>query len=163
MTEQRQPTDYGSGLPPAFKSPDAQEPETRVRRRQHPFAGWGTAVVGGVIAAVLGTNLHGQLAYAGDQAYPLGAVLALVFAFAVMVWVGMRADNVLATGLAGMVTYLLVGIMATSLFGDPLIVTETTAEMQLGIELAGKIWMIGLAVAVVLAIVAAAWALKPRR
>jgi hypothetical protein len=112
---------------------------------------------------VLGTNLHGQIVYAGDQAYPWGAVLALVFAFAVMVWVGMRANNVLATGLTGMVTYLLVGIMATSVFGDPLIVTETTAEMPLGIELAGKIWMIGLAVAVLLAIMAAAWALKPRR
>jgi len=163
MTEQRQPTDYGSGLPPAFKSPDAQAAGSRVRRRQHPLAGWGTAVVGGVVAAVLGTNLHGQIAYAGDQAYPWGAVLALVFAFAVMVWVGMRADNVLATGLTGIVTYLLVGTMATSVLGDPLIVTETTAEMQLGIELAGKIWMIGLAAVVVLAIVAAAWALKPRR
>ncbi|EMY33457.1 hypothetical protein D477_014672 [Arthrobacter crystallopoietes BAB-32] len=137
--------------------------EGKERRRKGAFAGWGTAVVGGLVVALLGTNLHSQVWFTAGQAYPWGAPAALLFAAAAMVWIGVRSQNVMAAGLTGIVAYVLVGLMASGLGGEPLIVTATSAERELAVEIAGRIWTIGLAAMVILAVALTSWALKPRR
>ncbi|WP_336712492.1 hypothetical protein [Arthrobacter sp. USHLN218] len=178
MTAQRQPADpHESGLPPAFNppglNPSGATPAGQVpvrspgqeygRRRRLTLRGWGTAVAGGLVVALLGTNLHSQVWFTAGQAYPWGAAAALLFAAAVMVWVGLRTMNVLAAGLTGIIAYVLVGLMASGLFGEPLIVTATSAEKELAVAIAGRIWTIGLAAMVILSVAVTAWALKPRR
>ncbi|NKX53739.1 hypothetical protein [Arthrobacter mobilis] len=156
MSEQRQPAGYGAGgLPPAVN------PAGRHRHRTR--AGLGTAVVSGMVAAVLGTSLHGRVLYLDGAGYPWGAVAALVFAVALLVWAGVRARNVLMSGVAGMVAYVLVGLMVTGMGQEPLIITDTTAEPELTVAVAGRIWVVGLAAATVAAIAVCAWALKPGR
>jgi hypothetical protein len=179
MTAQRQPADpHESGLPPAFNQPSSGQPsdvagagpvpagprdQDNGRRRRLTSRGWGTAVAGGLVVALLGTNLHSQVWFTAGQAYPWGAAAALLFAAAAMVWVGLRTMNVLAAGLAGIVAYVLVGLMASGLLGEPLIVTATSADKELAVAIAGRIWTIGLAAMVILSVALTAWALKPRR
>jgi hypothetical protein len=189
MTAQRQPADpHESGLPPAFNQssfdqssvdrpsvdrasgvpaggqlPAGAREQDNGRRRRLTSRGWGTAIAGGLVVALLGTNLHSQVWFTSGQAYPWGAAAALLFAAAVMVWVGLRTMNIMAAGLTGIVAYVLVGLMASGLFGDPLIVTATSAERELTVAIAGRIWTIGLAVMVILSVALTAWALKPRR
>ncbi|MGF9662776.1 hypothetical protein AAIH25_12985 [Arthrobacter crystallopoietes] len=179
MTAQRQPADpHESGLPPAFNLPSGQQlpgataagqvpvrpsEQENARRRRLTSRGWGTAIAGGLLVALLGTNLHSQVWFTAGQAYPWGAAAALLFAAAAMVWVGLRTMNVLAAGLTGIIAYVLVGLMASGLFGEPLIVTATSADKELAVAIAGRIWTIGLAVMVILSVAVTAWALKPRR
>lgn len=179
MTAQRQPAEpHESGLPPAFNPPPGPDspgataagqvpdrsPEREDgRRRRLTSRGWGTAAAGGLVVALVGTNLHSQVWFTAGQAYPWGAAAALLFAAAVMVWVGLRTMNVLAAGLTGIIAYVLVGLMASGLFGEPLIVTATSADKELAVAIAGRIWTIGLAVMVILSVAVTAWALKPRR
>jgi hypothetical protein len=167
MTEQRHPAgNEAGGMPPAFNPfrPAAGIPGTgRPAGRRPALRGLGTAVVCGILAAALGTGLHGQLLYVGGSAYPWGAVAALVFAWALLVWAGLKVRSVLMAGVAGIAAYVLVGLMATGLGREPLIITATSAQPELAVALAGKIWVIGLAVATVLAVAVCAWALKPQR
>ncbi|MFD1211275.1 hypothetical protein ACFQ36_04385 [Arthrobacter sp. GCM10027362] len=152
MSNERQPagTDAG-GLPPAVKPAGGRR----------GLAGLGLSVVCGIVAAVLGTSLHGQLLYVGGIGYPWGAVAALVFAWALMVWAGLKARNVFMAGVTGFVAYVLVGLMATGMGREPLIITATSARPELAVALAGKIWVLGLALATVFAVAVSAWALKP--
>lgn len=161
MTEQRQPAGDSGGLPSAVNAPERHQ-QRGVRRRRPAFQGWGTAVFGAVVTAVAGTALHSQILYAGESGYPWGAAAALVFALAVMVWAGLKARNVLIAGLTGVLSYVFVGLMALAPGGEPLIVTGTTAAVELPIAVAGKVWMIGLVFATVAALLACVWALKPR-
>jgi len=115
------------------------------------------------LVALLGTNLHSQVWFTAGQAYPWGAAAALLFAAAAMVWIGLRTMNIMAAGLTGIVAYVIVGLMASGLFGEPLIITATSAEKELAVAIAGRVWTIGLAVAVILSLGLTAWALKPRR
>jgi hypothetical protein len=116
-----------------------------------------------VATAVAGTALHSQVLYAGGSGYPWGAAAALLFALAVMVWAGLKTHNVLMAGLTGVLSYVLVGLMAMAPGGEPLIVTGTTAAVELPIAVAGRIWMIGLVFATIVALLACVWALRPRR
>jgi hypothetical protein len=154
MTKQRQPagTEAG-GLPPAF-NPSRPGPGVpgRDAGKRASFAGLGTAVVCGILVAVLGTGLHGQLLYLDGTAYPWGAVAALVFAWALLVWAGLKVRSVLMAGVAGIAAYVLVGLMATGMGREPLIITPTSAQPELAAALAGKIWVVGLALATVLAV-----------
>jgi hypothetical protein len=169
MTEQRQPAgpDAG-GLPPAFNpsqpvagasAAGGGQPSARRPLR----AGLGTAVVCGLLAALLGTGLHGQILYQDGTALPWGAAAALLLAWALLVWAGLRVRSVLMAGVAGFVAYVLVGLMATGMGQEPLIITATSLQPELAVALSGKIWVIGLAVATVLAVAVCAWALKPPR
>src|SRR3954471_6150360 len=91
------------------------------RGRGHPparrplRAGLGTAVVCGLLAALLGTGLHGQILYQDGTALPWGAAAALLLAWALLVWAGLRVGSVLMAGVAGFVAYVLVGLMATGM------------------------------------------------
>ncbi|MCG2624508.1 hypothetical protein LVY72_21700 [Arthrobacter sp. I2-34] len=174
MTEQRQPAGHDTGgLPPAVnQDPPANQylpaagastDGTRARRRP-ARAGLGTAVVCGVLAALLGTGLHGQILYLADgTALPWGAAAALLLALALLVWAGVRAGSVLMAGVAGLIAYVLVGLMATGMGQEPLIITATSLRPELAVALSGKIWVVGLAVATVIAVAVTAWALKPPR
>jgi hypothetical protein len=112
---------------------------------------------------VLGTGLHGQLLYLNGTTYPWGAAAALVFACALLVWAGLRVSSVLMAGVAGIVAYVLVGLMVIGMGREPLIITATSARPELAVALSGKIWVVGLAPATVLAVLICAWALKPGR
>ncbi|MEV7647883.1 hypothetical protein [Arthrobacter sp. NPDC089319] len=163
MTEQRQPAGDHGGLPSAF-NPSFEAPERpEARRRRPPFQGWGTAVFGAVVTAVAGTALHSQILYAEHASYPWGAAAALLFALAVMVWAGLKTRNVLMAGLTGVLAYVLVGLMALAPGTEALIVTGTSAAVELPIAVAGRIWMIGLVPATLAAMLVCIWALKPRR
>lgn len=111
---------------------------------------------------MVGTALHSQIIYTGEAGYPWGAATALLFALAVMVWAGLRARNVLIAGLTGVLSYVLVGLLALAPGGEPLIVTGTTAPVELPIVVAGKVWMIGLVLATFAALLVSVWALRPR-
>jgi hypothetical protein len=169
MTEQRQPTGHDAGglppavnpSPPAAGGPAAGDREPSARRPGR--AGLGTAVVCGLLAAVLGTGLHGQILYPDGAVLPWGAAAPLLLAWALLVWAGLRVRSVLMAGVAGIVAYVLVGLMATGMGQEPLIITATSAQPELAVALSGKIWVIGLAVATVLAVAVCAWALKPQR
>jgi len=165
MTEQRQPTGHDAGgLPPAVNPPQPAAGASAGRKLSaRRRAGLGTAVVCGLLAALLGTGLHGQILYTDGAALPWGAAAALLLACALLVWAGLRARSVLMAGVAGIVAYVLVGLMATGMGQKPLIITATSAQPELAVALSGKIWVIGLAVATVAAVAVCAWALKPPR
>lgn len=131
--------------------------------RRGAGGGLGTAVACGIAVAVLGTGLHGQQLYLGGTGYPWGAAAALVFAWALLLWAGLKVHSVPMAGVAGLVAYVLVGLMASGMGQEPLIITATSLEPELTVALAGKIWVLGLALATVLAVAACAWALRPGR
>ena len=116
-----------------------------------------------MVTAVAGTALHAQILYAADASYPWGAAAALLFALAVMVWAGLKARNVLVAGLTGVLAYVLVGLMALAPGTEPLIVTGTSAAVELPIAVAGRIWMMGWSRPTLAAMLVCIWALKPRR
>ncbi|WP_341393466.1 hypothetical protein [Arthrobacter sp. G119Y2] len=109
-------------------------------------------MLGGVLAAVLGTGLHAQVLYAGDTAVPLGAAGALVLSCAVAVFAGVWARSALWTAAAGLVTYVILGLFTLDLWDTPLIITGTVLEVQPGIVLAGRIWLFGQALVTIIAL-----------
>ena len=112
-------------------------------------------MIGGVLAAVLGTSLHSQVVYAGDTGLPVGAVLAVVFSCAVALLVGLWQRSVALSAATGVITYLLLGLFSLDLLNEaPLIVTGTAAEQTPPVVTAGLVWLFGQAVATVGAVLA---------
>lgn len=112
-------------------------------------------MVGGILAAVLGTSLHNQVVYAGDAGLPVGAVLAVVFSCAVAVLVGLWQRSVALSAATGVITYLLLGLFSLDLLNEaPLIVTGSAAEETPPVVTAGLVWLFGQAVATVGAVLA---------
>lgn len=128
----------------------------RVPRLRGPVA----VVLGAVAAAVLGTSLHAQTVFAGDTALPLGAAGALVFSAAISVLAGLWARSVLVSALTGVLTYVLLGFFSLDVFGGPLIVTGTVANLDLPVTTAGLIWIYGQAAATVAAVLVTAGVLR---
>lgn len=109
-------------------------------------------VFGGVLAAVLGTSLHGHVVYSGDTAVQAGAVLALLFSCAVSVFVGLWGRSAVWSAVTGIVTYIVLGIFSSGVGESPLIVTGTSAEQQPDVVMAGMIWLFGQALATIAAV-----------
>lgn len=110
------------------------------------------AVLGGLLAAVLGTGLHAQILYVGDAAVPLGAAAALVLSCAVAVFAGVWAGAALWAAAAGLVAYVVLGLFTLDILDTPLIITGTVLEEQPGIVLAGLVWLFGQAVVTIVAV-----------
>ncbi|MDK1359629.1 hypothetical protein QNO00_05035 [Arthrobacter sp. zg-Y1219] len=132
-------------------------------RRVPLWRGPAAAVLGGVLAAVLGTGLHAQILYVGDAAVPLGAVAALVLSCAVAVFAGVWAGAALWTAAAGLVAYVVLGLFTLDIWDTPLIITGTVLDEQPGIVLAGRIWLFGQALVTIAALLLTARVLAKAR
>ncbi|MDN3903886.1 hypothetical protein [Arthrobacter sp. YD2] len=110
-------------------------------------------MVGGILAAVLGTSLHNHVVYAGETGLPVGALLAVVFSCAVALLVGLWRRNAVLSAVTGAVTYLVLGLFSLDLLNEaPLIVTGASAEEQPPVVTAGLLWLFGQAVATIAAV-----------
>lgn len=123
------------------------------------------SVLLGIVAAVLGTALHGRILYADDGAsgFPLGALAALALSGAAAVFAGLLYRRAVLAAVTGAVTYLLLGLFSMDIFGGPLIVTGTTADQVPPIQVAGQVWLIGQAVATVAAVLISTLVLARQR
>ncbi|GER21787.1 hypothetical protein NCCP1664_02840 [Zafaria cholistanensis] len=120
-----------------------------------------SALVAGLLAAVVGTLVHGHVLYAGEIPLPWGALVALGFAGAVMVLAGLFAEKLWATALAGVVAYGVVALSSTDT-RNHMIVDWSNHAVLPGPAWAGAVWTYGLVAATLVALVIAARAL-PRR
>jgi hypothetical protein len=174
MTQQWQP--INGGLPPAVNGPaegpanDGPQQQAADRRRRPSALPEATklgavsaVVVGALVAAGLGTALHAQLLYVGETALPVGAVAALAFSGSTALFAGMWAGRAWVTALTGVLTYLLVGFFATARRSSILIITGDTRGLDLASATAGNIWIFGIAVVTVGAVLIAVRVLHPRR
>jgi hypothetical protein len=109
------------------------------------------ALMGGVGVAALGTALHARILFLFGTGIPVGAVAALVFAGSVAVYLGLWASSIWMSALTGAVAYALVGLLATGT-DDRLILTGAEPGGPWS-ALAGDIWIFGLAVVTVAAVV----------
>ncbi len=146
LREGRRPVVKGNGYPGAV-------------RWQRGAAG----ILGGVLAAVLGTVLHAQVLRIGELALPLGAAAALVLAGSIILWCGLWARSPLVTALSGGSAYLVVALL--SLSPETLILTGTEGPGPEPVAaLAGNLWMFGVALVTVASIGICAAVLRgPRR
>ncbi|WP_159802514.1 hypothetical protein [Arthrobacter zhaoguopingii] len=120
------------------------------------------ALLGGMLAALLGTALHAQVLRVGELALPLGAAAALVLAGSVITWCGLWARSILIAALSGGTAYLLVALV--SLSAETLILTGIEGPgPKPAAVLAGNIWMFGLAAATIAGIAACGAALRGHR
>lgn len=109
------------------------------------------ALGAGVLAAVPGTILHAQLSYAGDTPLPWGALLALALAASLMVWVGSWTRKIWVTAISGVVTYVLVALFSVD-ENNQMIVGSSYLDVLPGPALAGTIWLYGIVVATIIAL-----------
>ncbi|WP_146067198.1 hypothetical protein [Arthrobacter sp. ZGTC212] len=123
-------------------------PLSRAPRWRGPLS----AVLGGLLASVLGTGLHAQILYIGDTPLPLGAAAAIVLSCAATVFAGLWAGAALWSAAAGLLAYVVLGLFTLDIWDTPLIITGTILEEQPGIVLAGRIWLFGQALATIAAL-----------
>jgi hypothetical protein len=152
--------DAGPRVPPEGRRPPLTRPASnprgpsRGRRnpswgrtgRRQPILRWeavASALLGGLLSAVLGTALHGSAVYIGGAALPVGAAAALLLAGSVLVWCGLWARNVIAAALCGGTAYVVVAVIASS--PKTLILTGTDGGAVLPAVMAGNLWLFGLA------------------
>ena len=111
-----------------------------------------SALVAGLLAAVVGTLVHGHVLYVGDTPFPWGALLALGFAGAMMVLAGLFAEKLWATALAGVVAYGLVALTSAGTRNHMIVAWSNHATLP-GPALAGAVWTYGLVAATLVALV----------
>lgn len=121
------------------------------------------AVLGGLLASVLGTALHPHILYLGDAGVPLGAAAALVLSCAVAVFAGLWARSALWSAAVGVLTYVVLGLFSLDLGDTPLIITGTSAAEQPPVVAAGQIWLFGQAAVTVAAVLITARVLARTR
>ncbi|MBV1779535.1 hypothetical protein KRR55_10475 [Paeniglutamicibacter sp. ABSL32-1] len=112
------------------------------------------AFAAGALAAVVGTILHASISYAGDVPIPWGAALALLLTGALTYWVGLLRGKLWVSALAGLATYVFVALIATD-SNNQMIVSTQYFELLPGPALAGGIWVYGIIVPVIVAILLA--------
>ncbi|GAA4371912.1 hypothetical protein [Paeniglutamicibacter cryotolerans] len=129
----------------------APKPNQPVTRFRGTAIGILCALGAAVLAAVPGTILQAQLSYAGNVPLPWGALLALALAGSLMVWTGTWTKKIWVTALAGISTYVLVALFSTN-SNNQLIVGSSYFDVIPGPALAGTIWVYGIVVATVVAL-----------
>lgn len=137
-------------------------PDKTARRFTPVITGTLVAIVTGVLAAVFGTLLHGQIQYVGDTPLPWGAVLALLLAGSLAAVAGLYAERVWAAAVCGLITY---GLVAwTSLdTNNHLLIGWASHETLPGPALAAVLWTYGIAASTVVALLITAGGLAARR
>ena len=126
------------------------EPDSAAPSRTARYA---AAVVAGLVAGLLGTALHGQALYAGSVELPWGAASALLLLLALALYVGLWSRSIVPCAVTGLATYVVVGLL-------------TIPHGQYGLivgNLAGTIWLFGVAVVTPLAMLLCGRILRPRR
>jgi hypothetical protein len=118
------------------------------------------AVGAGIAAGVFGTLLHAHLVVVAGTALPVGALAALVLAGSLFLLCGLWARNIIMTAVAGGVAYTVVALLSTS--SKTLILTGSS-EAAPGTALAGNLWLFGVLVVTLAAVVAGAVVLRPAR
>ena len=119
------------------------------------------SVLGGSLAAVLGTALHAHIWYVNGVGIPAGALASVVLATSIAVFVAVAARSIFFAALTGVVAYILVGL-AASLSAGALIAAGVEVEGALPpVAIAGYVWVVGLAVGTVAAVALSWWALRP--
>ncbi|MBG6223814.1 hypothetical protein IWX63_000362 [Arthrobacter sp. CAN_A2] len=146
------PSPAGRGRRPPFPAPSLAGP-----RRPAAIAG---AVAAGVAAAVFGTALHAHLLFVGGAALPVGALAALLLAGSLFLLCGLWARNVMMTAVAGAVAYGMVALLSTS--SSTLILTGSSTVAP-GTALAGNLWLFGVLVVTLAAVVRGVAVLRPRK
>lgn len=109
------------------------------------------ALAAGALAAVVGTILHASLGYAGDVPIPWGAAVALLLTGALVYWVGLLRGKLWVSALAGLATYVFVALISTDT-NNHMIVSTQFFKMLPGPALAGGMWVYGIIVPVIVAI-----------
>lgn len=105
------------------------------------------AVVTGLLAGILGTGVHGNIARVGEGfVLPWGVALALALALSVSLWSGSSTRRVWAAAVAGVVTYTVAFVMAFLRPDSPLIVLALDSAIgRVGIAWFGGILLTTLA------------------
>lgn len=111
------------------------------------------AVIAGVVAGFLGTALHARALYLQTVELPWGALAALMLVLALGLYVGLWARSSVLAAVTGLAAYAMVGIL-------------TIPHGQYGLiigNLAGNIWLFGIAVVTPVAVALCGRILHPRR
>lgn len=137
-------------------------PDKTAHRFTPVITGTLVALVAGVLAAVFGTLLQGQIYYAGDTAVPWGAVLALILAGSLSVIAGLYAERIWAAAVSGLITYALVAWTSLDSHNHLLIGWSSHGTLP-GPALAAALWTYGIAASTVIALIVTAGGLRSRR
>ncbi|MGO2004376.1 MULTISPECIES: hypothetical protein [Micrococcaceae] len=137
-------------------------PDQTTRRFTPVITGTLVAIVAGVLAAVFGTLLHGQIYYAGETPLPWGAVLALLLAGSLATVAGLYAEKIWAAAVCGLITYGLVAWASLDAHNH-LLIGWSSHETLPGPALAAAIWTYGIAASTVVALLITAGGLSARR
>lgn len=109
------------------------------------------ALAAGALAAVVGTILHASMGYAGDVPVPWGAFLALLLTGALTYWVGLLRGKLWVSALTGLATYVFVALISTDANNQMIVPTRLFGVLP-GPALAGGLWVYGIIVPVIVAI-----------
>jgi hypothetical protein len=117
------------------------------------------ALAAGALAAVVGTILHATLGYVGDTPIPWGAAVALLLTGALTYWTGLLRGKLWVSALTGLATYVFVALISTDT-NNHMIVSTQFFEVLPGPALAGGLWVYGIIVPVIVAILLASRQLR---
>lgn len=123
-----------------------------VRPRQPWWQPALAVVLGGLLAAVLGTALHGHIWYVGGLALPVGALAAVVLLTSVSVFIGVSARNVFLAACTGAFSYALVGLSVMLGTGQLVAAGIQVEGVTPPVAVAGYVWVVGIAVGTVTAV-----------
>lgn len=108
------------------------------------------SIVSGLLAGVVGTAVHGNIARFGDGVWiPWGAPLALALLLSLSVWSGTTTRRIWAAAVPGIVAYGAAFVLAFGRQDSPLVVLSITSA----IGLAGLLWFGGILVVTLLSVV----------
>jgi hypothetical protein len=108
------------------------------------------SIVSGLLAGVVGTAVHGNIARFGDGVWiPWGAPLALALLLSLSVWSGTTTRRIWAAAVPGIVAYGAAFVLAFGRADSPLVVLSTTSA----IGLAGLLWFGGILVVTLVSVV----------
>lgn len=117
------------------------------------------ALVAGALAAVVGTILHASVAYVGETPIPWGATLALLLTGTLVYWVGLLRGKLWVSALAGLATYVFVALISLDQNNQMIVSTQFYSVLP-GPALAGGIWVYGIIVPAIVAILLASKQLR---
>lgn len=120
-------------------------------------------MLGGILAAGLGTALHAHIWYLAGIGVPAGAIGAVLLATCIAVFVAVAARSVPLAALTGVVAYVLVGLTASFSAGGVIAAGVELDGAVPPVGVAGYVWVVGLAVGTVTAVAVSWWALRPPR